>query len=138
MSHKVHPKIFRIRNISDWDSRWLDKKRFADNLEEDFKIREFLNRKLAKASVEKIEIERSGGRLNIIVSSARPGLIFGRGGLGIEELRKVVDTLIIIPNQKLLEVVDDKVSMINAFSMINDVVNSPVTKQGYIVLGMHS
>ena len=95
MSHKVHPKIFRIRNISDWDSRWLDKKRFADNLEEDFKIREFLNRKLAKASVEKIEIERSGGRLNIIVSSARPGLIFGRGGLGIEELRKEISVKIL-------------------------------------------
>lgn len=90
MSHKVHPKIFRIRETADWDSRWLDKKRFADNLEEDFKIREFLNKKLCKVGIEKIEIERSAGKLNVVLSSARPGLIFGRGGAGIEDLKKEI------------------------------------------------
>ncbi len=56
MSHKVHPKVFRIRETADWDSRWLDRKRFSDNLEEDFRIREFVNNKLAKVGIEKIEI----------------------------------------------------------------------------------
>src|SRR3972149_5307483 len=87
MSHKVHPKIFRIRETADWNSRWLDKKRFSYNLEEDYRIREFIDKKLAKVGIEKIEIERSLGKLNVIISTARPGLIFGRGGSGIEELK---------------------------------------------------
>jgi small subunit ribosomal protein S3 len=90
MSHKVHPKVFRIRETADWDSRWLDKKRFSFNLEEDFKIREYLDKKLAKVGIEKIEIERSAGKLNVVISSSRPGLIFGRGGTGIEEIRKYI------------------------------------------------
>jgi small subunit ribosomal protein S3 len=102
MSHKVHPKIFRIRETADWDSRWLDRKRFADNLEEDYKIREFLNKKLAKVGIEKIEIERSPGKLNVSLSSARPGLIFGRGGAGIEEIKKEI-------SQKILKKVTGKI-----------------------------
>jgi small subunit ribosomal protein S3 len=90
MSHKVHPKVFRIRETADWDSRWLNKKRFSYNLEEDFRIREFLNKKLAKVGIEKIEVERSAGKLNVMLSTARPGLIFGRGGAGIEELKKEI------------------------------------------------
>ncbi len=88
MSHKVHPKIFRINNIAEWDSRWLSNKSLAKYLEEDFRIREFLENKLKDAWVEKIEIERFSDRINIIINSARPGLIIGRGGKGIEELKK--------------------------------------------------
>jgi small subunit ribosomal protein S3 len=102
MSHKVHPKIFRIKETADWDSRWLDRKRFADNLEEDFLMREYLNKKLAKVGVEKIEIERSPGKLNVVISSARPGLIFGRGGAGIEEIKKEI-------SQKILKKVAGKI-----------------------------
>ncbi|MDI6591660.1 MAG: 30S ribosomal protein S3 [Patescibacteria group bacterium] len=91
MAHKVHPKIFRLRELADWNSRWLDKKKFPQYLEEDFKIREFLEKKIGKIGIEKIEIERFPGKLNIIISSARPGLIIGRGGGGIEELRKELD-----------------------------------------------
>lgn len=89
MAHKVHPKIFRIKEITDWDSRWLAKKRdFPKFLEEDFKIKEFLKKKLGLAGLERIEIERSPGKVNVIINSARPGLIIGRGGGGIEELKK--------------------------------------------------
>jgi small subunit ribosomal protein S3 len=88
MAHKVHPKIFRIKDLADWSSRWLEKKKFPQYLEEDFKIREFLNKKLGKTGIEKIEIERFSGKINIIISSARPGLIIGRGGEGVEELKK--------------------------------------------------
>jgi small subunit ribosomal protein S3 len=95
MSHKVHPKVFRIKETADWDSRWLDKKNFVSNLEEDYKIREFLNKKLAKVGIEKIEIERAPGKVSVILSSARPGLIFGRGGSGIEDLRKEISKKIL-------------------------------------------
>lgn len=90
MSHKVHPKVFRIKETADWDSRWLDRKRFADNLEEDYLMREYINKKLAKVGIERIEIERSPGKTSVVISSARPGLIFGRGGAGIEEIKKEI------------------------------------------------
>ena len=95
MTHKVHPKAYRLRRLSDWDSRWLDKKKFTQYLEEDFRIREFLKKKLARLSVERIEIERSPGKLKIIISSARPGLIIGRGGSGVEELKRELEKKII-------------------------------------------
>jgi len=100
MTHKVHPKAYRIRRIDDWDSRGFYKKP-AEYLEEDFKIREFLRKKLGEIGIEKIEIERFPGKLNIIISSARPGLIIGRGGQGIEELKKELEKEIgIVPVKK--------------------------------------
>lgn len=94
MSHKVHPKIFRTKDLADWDSRWLEKKKLARYLAEDFKIRKFLTKKLNKLGIEKIEIERFQGKLNIIISSARPGLIIGRGGGGIEDLKRELEKVI--------------------------------------------
>lgn len=88
MSQKVHPKIYRLRNLSDWSSRWLDKKRLPQYLEGDFIIRRYLKDKIGKLSVEKVEIERFPNKIIIIIFSARPGLIIGRGGSGIEELKK--------------------------------------------------
>jgi len=88
MAHKVHPKAFRIRGTADWSSRWLAKKDYPKFLEEDFKIKEFLNQRLKHAGLDKIEIERSPGKINIIISCSRPGLIIGRGGGGIEELKR--------------------------------------------------
>lgn len=100
MSHKVHPKVYRLKNLTDWNSRWLDKKNFAKNLEEDFKIKKFLEGKIGKFGVEKIEIERFSGKLNIIISSARPGLIIGRGGSGVEELKKELEKKVIKKNKE--------------------------------------
>lgn len=102
MSHKVHPASYRRRRIEDWDSRGFYKNP-AKTLEEDFKIRNFLNEKLEKIGIEKIEIERFPGKLNIIVSSARPGLIIGRGGEGIERLKKELEDKVIskFKNEKL-------------------------------------
>ena len=91
MAHKVHPKSFRLKNLSDWDSRWFNDKKLAQNLEEDFKIREVVKKKIGKLAVAKIEIERFSGKINLIISSARPGLIIGRGGEGIENLKKELE-----------------------------------------------
>ncbi len=87
MTHKVHPKIYRIREISDWDSRGFYGKKFPQFLREDFEIRKFLNKKLLGAGVQSIEIERFSTKINIIINTARPGLVIGRGGKGIEELK---------------------------------------------------
>jgi small subunit ribosomal protein S3 len=89
MSHKVHPKIFRIKGIADWLSHGYYGKDPKKNLKEDFIIRDFLDKKLKDFNVEKIEIERYSDKTSIVIYSARPGLIIGRGGEGVERLRLV-------------------------------------------------
>lgn len=88
MSHKVHPKIFRIRGIEDWLSHGFYGKKPLKNVREDFVIRESLEKKLKEMSVEKIEIERYTNKTIVLIHSARPGLIIGRGGEGIEKMRQ--------------------------------------------------
>ncbi len=88
MSHKVHPKIFRIKGIADWLSHGFYGDRPLKNVREDFVVRSFLIKKLKESSVEKIEIERFSNKTNVIIHSSRPGLIIGRGGEGIEKIRK--------------------------------------------------
>lgn len=91
MAHKVHPKIYRIKETKDWYSRGFYGKNFSKYLEEDFKIRESLRKKLPPNTLEAIEIERSGDKLNIIINTSRPGLIIGRGGEGSEKLKKLLE-----------------------------------------------
>jgi len=91
MTHKVHPKIFRIKEITDWDSRGFYGKNLSRYLKEDFEIREFFKKRLSKIGIEKIEIERFQTKINIVISTARPGLIIGRRGEGIEELKKELE-----------------------------------------------
>lgn len=94
MSHKVHPKSFRIRGTDDWNIRGFYGKRMSQYLEEDFLIKDFLMERLADASVANIEIEHSSNKLNVIIETARPGLIIGRGGNGIEVLKKEIENKI--------------------------------------------
>jgi len=91
MSHKVHPKSFRIKGTEDWNIRGFYGKKMPQYLEEDFAIKDFLREKLADASVANIEIEHSANKLNIIIETARPGLIIGRGGNGIETLKTEIE-----------------------------------------------
>jgi small subunit ribosomal protein S3 len=94
MAHRVHPKIFRIENINDWQARWMSKKSFPKYLEDDFGIREFLTKRLKDASVESIEIERFPNKINIIINSSRPGFIIGRGGEEIEKIKKDINKVL--------------------------------------------
>jgi small subunit ribosomal protein S3 len=100
MTHRVHPKIFRIKEIAGWNSRWLTKKNFSKFLEEDFKIKKFLKKRLQYAGLGRIEIERFPGKTNIIIETARPGLIIGRGGEGVEELKKILEQKILVSPKK--------------------------------------
>lgn len=95
MGHKVHPFIFRLGIVTNWKSRWFDKKTYKDLLEQDIKLRKFIAKKLDKAGVETVEIERSANFLNIIIKTARPGLVIGRGGSGAEELKQEVRKFIL-------------------------------------------
>ncbi len=94
MAHKVHPKSFRIKDSSGWYSRGYYEKRFPELLEEDFRIREFLHKRLAGIGIEEVQIERFPGKMSVVISCVRPGLIIGRQGQGIEELRKKLEKLI--------------------------------------------
>ncbi len=79
--------------IYDWDSRWFARKNFAELLLEDRKIREFIKDNLYRAGIPRIEIERKPQEISIIVHAARPGMVIGRGGTGIEALRKDIEKL---------------------------------------------
>ena len=88
MGQKVNPHGLRVGVIKDWESRWYaDDADFADNLVEDYKIREFLKKKLYHAGISKIEIERSADRVKVFVFSAKPGVVIGKGGAEIEKLK---------------------------------------------------
>ena len=89
MGKKVHPKGLRLGIVQDWDSKWFaDKKQYKDLLLEDVKVRAFVDDRLANASVARIEIERAANRLKLTIHTAKPGMVIGRGGQGVEALRK--------------------------------------------------
>ena len=91
MGQKVNPHGLRVGIIKDWDSRWYaDTKdgEFANNLVEDNEIRKFLKKKLYSAQVSKVEIERASDRLKVIIHTAKPGVVIGKGGAEIENLKK--------------------------------------------------
>ena len=90
MGQKVNPHGLRVGVINDWDSRWYAEADFADNLVEDYKIRKYLKKKLYSAGISKIEIERASDRLKIIIFTAKPGVVIGRGGAEIETLKAEV------------------------------------------------
>ena len=93
MGQKVNPHGIRVGVIKDWDSRWYAEADFADNLVEDYNIRKFLKNKLKSSSVSKIEIERSSDRVKVIIYTAKPGVVIGKGGAEIEKLKAEVQKM---------------------------------------------
>lgn len=88
MTHRVHPKIFRIKGIEDWKSQWFNKKKYKENLEQDYRIREFIKQRLKEGIIDEIIIKRSANSISIVIRAARPGIIIGRGGTGVQDLKK--------------------------------------------------
>lgn len=89
MGKKVNPKIFRISVTKAWPSKWFSiGASYAKNLEQDIKLRRYLLKKLREAGVDKVEIERNSNKVSVSVYTAKPGLIIGRGGSGVEDLKK--------------------------------------------------
>jgi small subunit ribosomal protein S3 len=103
LGQKVHPHGLRVGVIKDWDAKWYaDKKNFADNLVEDNKIRTYIKKRAAAAGVSKIQIERAAKRIKLNIFTAKPGMIIGKGGQGIDalktELQKIVTGKTILIN----------------------------------------
>lgn len=93
MGQKVHPIGMRVGIIRNWDAKWYAEKEYAEFLHEDLRIRKFISTKLADAAVSTIEIERATGRVNISIHTAKPGMVIGKGGSEVENLRKELNKL---------------------------------------------
>ena len=100
MGQKVNPHGLRVGVIKDWDSNWYAEDNFSDFLVEDYKIREFVKKKLYSAGISKIEIERPTDKVRVIIHTAKPGFVIGKGGAEIENLKK-----------ELVKVLDRKVAL---------------------------
>ncbi len=93
MGQKVHPIGMRVGIIRDWDAKWYAEKDYADFLHEDLRIRKFIATKLADAAVSTVEIERAANRVNVSIHTAKPGMVIGKGGSEVENLRKQLNEL---------------------------------------------
>jgi small subunit ribosomal protein S3 len=92
MGHKVHPKIHRIPFVFPWDSRWFARKEnLANVLRQEIAIREYLEKKLKEAHIDSMSIERTPKDLSITILAGKPGVVIGRGGQGLEDLRKHIE-----------------------------------------------
>lgn len=104
MSHKVHPRAFRLGYTTDWGSRWFNKKKYKEFLEQDYKLREFIMSKLKQTAIKEVEIIRSANLINIKIHAARPGIIIGRGGTGVQDLKKDITSKIFKGRLKGLDI----------------------------------
>ena len=103
MGQKVNPIGLRVGVIRTWDSRWYAKgPLYAENLHEDFKLREYLREKLKHAGVARIEMERAAKKVKVIISTARPGVVIGKKGAGIDQLKADVQKL--TPNEVFINI----------------------------------
>lgn len=90
MGQKVNPHVLRLKSVFQWNSRWFDERQYKDTILQDYLLRKLLHDKLKKAGVSRIELERSINSLRIIIYVARPGIVIGRAGSGLEELKKTI------------------------------------------------
>lgn len=93
MGQKINPIGFRIGVIRDWESKWYADKEYAEYLHEDIKIRQYIEKKLKDAAVSGIELERAANRINVTIRTAKPGMVIGKGGSEVENLRKALNDL---------------------------------------------
>src|SRR3989344_8486506 len=95
MGHKVNPKLFRLGPVFNWYSRWFDDKNYAATLLEDYNLRKSITERLKMAGISLIEIERSINSIRITAYVSKPGIVIGRGGAGLEELKKFLVNLLL-------------------------------------------
>ena len=121
MGQKVNPHGLRVGVIKGWDAKWYaDKKNFADNLVEDHNIRSFVKKELFSAGISKIEIERAAKRVKLNIYTAKPGVIIGKGGSGIERLKKQLANIIAEKNV-LINIVEVKNAEVDAQLMSENI-----------------
>lgn len=93
MGQKVNPFGFRLGIIKDWRSRWYSEKEFPKNVQEDLRIREFINGRLTRAGISRVEIERAGDRLQVDIHTARPGIVIGKKGSEVDLIRSELEKM---------------------------------------------
>ena len=93
MGHKVHPNGFRLGIIKPWQARWYADRDYKDLVQEDIRLRTFILKRHANAAIAQIDIERSANRLSLTIHTAKPGIIIGRSGQNVEELRKLIEKM---------------------------------------------
>jgi small subunit ribosomal protein S3 len=99
MGQKVNPHLIRLRTVNNWDSRWFDERNYKATVIEDYKLRNRLMERLRSAGVAKVEIERSINTVKIIIHVSRPGIVIGRGGTGVEDLKKYIRNFFVTERQ---------------------------------------
>jgi len=112
MGQKTHPVGFRLGVNKTWDSRWYSKKDYAALLHEDIKLRQYIREKLSSAGIAKVEIERAASKVKINVHTARPGIVIGKKGAGVETLKAEVQKL--SKNEVFLNIIEVKKPEANA------------------------
>ncbi|MCL5264331.1 MAG: 30S ribosomal protein S3 [Chloroflexi bacterium] len=93
MGHKVHPIGFRLGIIKDWEAKWFAEKEYTKLLHEDLRLRNAIREKLAPAGVSRIELERSANQVTVTVYTAKPGIVIGKSGAKVEELRQALEKM---------------------------------------------
>ena len=125
MGQKVNPHGLRVGVIKDWESKWYAEDNFSDFLVEDYNIRKFLKKKLYNAGVSKIEIERQSDRVKVIIYTAKPGVVIGKGGAEIEvtkaELAKLTDKKVLVDIKEIKR--PDKEAQLVAENIANQLEN---------------
>ncbi|RRD95662.1 30S ribosomal protein S3 [Clostridiales bacterium COT073_COT-073] len=112
MGQKVNPHGLRVGIIKDWDSKWFAEKEYADYLVEDYKLREYLKKRLYSAGISNIEIERASKRVRFNIYTAKPGIIIGKGGESIEKLKNDLEKR--TDSQVMINVIEIKKPELNA------------------------
>lgn len=112
MGQKVNPVGFRLGVIKSWDSRWYAEKDYASFIEDDWRIREFLKKKLYHAGISKIEIERWAKRIRLRIYAARPGIVIGKKGAEIEVLKKELEKM--VPQEVIVDIQEVRKPEVNA------------------------
>jgi small subunit ribosomal protein S3 len=127
VGQKVNPKGLRIGIIRDWEGKWFaDKKNYADLLHEDIKVRRFIKKKLFDAGISGVQIERAANRVKITIRTAKPGIVIGRGGVEVENLRRQLAEL--TGKQVSVNIVEIKVPELDAQLVAENVASQLVRR----------
>lgn len=111
MGQKVNPQVIRLGPVYNWSSRWFDDKRYKEVLLEDFNLRKQLYERLRNSGVSQIEIERSINSIKVRIFVSRPGMVIGRGGTGLEELKAFILTKLLGKSTKVSKSLDVRVEV---------------------------
>ena len=124
MGHKVNPRIFRIPLIREWESKWFtENRKFRQFLKEDIRVRKFLAGKFKNCAVSRMNMERTANTIRIIIHTAKPGLIIGRGGVDIEKIKKEIQSKYLERGTNLeINVVEEKSPMLSTAIILEGII----------------